>query len=85
MAHAIVIFFKEDFLRKDFFLNSDLVKTKELLRDAAYGIKMEMPNESFLSLFTRIPEAIGLVLKPLPINLKILISLLFKTSTFSLG
>lgn len=59
-AHAIVIFFKEDFLRKDFFLNNDLIKTKELLRNAAYGIKINRAIESTQPLFTRIPETRGL-------------------------
>jgi AraC-like DNA-binding protein len=59
-AHAIVVFFKEDFLRKDFFLNSDLIKTKELLRNAAYGIKINRPNERTQLIFSRIPETRGL-------------------------
>lgn len=60
IAHAIVIFFKEDFLGKDFFLNNDLIRTKELFEKSVFGIKVRKSNELMRSLFTEITEKKGI-------------------------
>src|SRR5690625_3612347 len=51
-AHAIVIFFKEDFLGKDFFSSDEMVRTKDLLREATLGIKIKNPDEQMRTIFT---------------------------------
>lgn len=60
MAHAIVIFFKEDFLGKGFFLNSELAKTRELLEKSAFGIKVNKPNELMRGFFNEITKKKGI-------------------------
>lgn len=60
IAHAIVIFFKEDFLGKEFFLNSELVRTRELLQKSAFGIKVNKSDELIRSFFTEITKKKGM-------------------------
>lgn len=59
-AHAIVIFFKEDFLGEDFFFHNDLIRTKLLLQDSAFGIKVKESNEVMETLFMEINKSKGI-------------------------
>lgn len=59
-AHAIVIFFKEDFLGKDFFNNIEFAKIKELLSKSKLGIKINRVSASTQSLFSEITKEKGI-------------------------
>lgn len=50
IAHAIVLFFKEDFLGKDFFQVRELAKIRELLYHSKHGLKLEV-NDMIRSCF----------------------------------
>lgn len=54
MAHAIVIFFKEDFLGKDFFEKPELIKIKELLNRSSAGIQVNKPGNLLSSFFPKL-------------------------------
>lgn len=56
IAHAIVVFFKEDFLGKEFFLKKELSATKELMQKSAFGIKLNKCDEDLKSLLKEITK-----------------------------
>lgn len=60
IAHAIVVFFKMDFLGKDFFEKPELAAVKELLQHAAVGLKLDKPNRWLQHAFPAIVEAKGM-------------------------
>jgi AraC-like DNA-binding protein/quercetin dioxygenase-like cupin family protein len=74
-AHAIVVFFKEDFMGKDFFQKSELSKIKELLKKSEYGVKVDKANNLLTSLFLSIRSSTGMS------SLIILLQLLENLST----
>lgn len=59
-AHAIVAFFKEDFLGKDFFSNRELMPVQELMRKSAYGLKLNQHDDQLLSLMKEITKRKGM-------------------------
>lgn len=59
-AHAIVTFFKEDFLGKDFFNKGELVKIKDLLNKSGYGIKITDSKEQIKSAFHKLTTSKGM-------------------------
>lgn len=59
-AHAIVIFFKEDFLGKDFFNNTEFAKIKVLLTKSKFGVKIALANTHMQSLFDEITKEKGM-------------------------
>lgn len=59
-AHAIVVFFKLDFLGKDFFDKPELAMVKELLQHAAVGLKLDQPNRWIQHAFPAIAQAKGM-------------------------
>lgn len=59
IAHAIVIFFKEDFLGKEFFSKGELAKVWELLSKSERGIQLQA-NDLIRSFFYQITGSKGL-------------------------
>lgn len=59
-AHAIVIFFKEDFLGKDFFNNTEFAKINELLIKSTFGVKISQATTPMHSLFSDIIKEKGM-------------------------
>ncbi len=59
IAHAIVIFFKEDFLGREFFSKGELAKVWELLSKADRGIQLQA-NDLIRSFFYQITGSKGL-------------------------
>jgi len=51
MAHAIVLFFKEDFLGKEFFNRTEFEEIKNMLHRSKAGIKVQQSDEYMRSLF----------------------------------
>lgn len=60
MAHAIAIFFREDFLGNGFFDNVGYRKVKELLARSAFGIQVRSADSQLVDLFSRIPQQGGM-------------------------
>lgn len=73
-AHAIVAFFKEDFLGKDFFNKGELAKIKDMLNKSGYGIKITGTHENVKSAFHGMTTSKGMD------TLMILLDLLNKLS-----
>ncbi len=59
-AHAIVVFFKSDFLGKGFFEKPELTAVKELLQHAAVGLKLDQPNRWMKQAFPTITQSKGM-------------------------
>lgn len=59
IAHAIVIFFKEDFLGKEFFSKGELAKVWEMLSKSERGIQLQA-NDLIRSFFYQITGSKGL-------------------------
>lgn len=59
-AHAIVAFFKEDFLGKDFFNKGELAKIKDLLDKSVYGIKISNSPDNVRSAFHKMVNSKGM-------------------------
>ena len=59
-AHAIVIFFKHDFLGENFFFHNDLIRTKQLLQESTFGLKVKEANEVMETLFMEITKSKGM-------------------------
>lgn len=59
-AHAIAIFFKDDFLGSGFFDNTEYVQVRELLNKAAYGVQIKHVDDEVYALFSRIPREKGM-------------------------
>ena len=59
IAHAIVVFFKEDIFGEKFFEIPDLIKLKKLLEKSKRGLKIFNLNNSIISEFHRIPKEKG--------------------------
>lgn len=51
IAHAIVVFFKEDFMGRDFFDRPELSKIRKLLHQSQHGIKVHNADASLGNLF----------------------------------
>lgn len=60
MAHAIVIFFREDFLGHGFFDHVNYAKVKELLDKASYGVQVGADDSKLHQLFCKIPQQNGM-------------------------
>lgn len=56
MAHAIVIFFNEDFLGNEFFNSYEFKEIKRMLHKSKSGIKVQKPDEIIRSLFLKITK-----------------------------
>lgn len=59
IAHAIVIFFKEDFLGREFFSSRELAKIRELLDRSERGIKLE-GNDMIRAFFHQLTSSKGM-------------------------
>ncbi len=59
-AHAIVIFFKGDFLGENLLLSEEMINIRELLQKAAFGIKVNQSDALMRSLFTKVTQEKGL-------------------------
>lgn len=59
-AHAIVAFFKDDFMGKDFFNKGELTKIKDLLNKSVYGIKITNVQEKVKSAFHEMAASKGM-------------------------
>jgi len=59
-AHAIAIFFKEDFLGERFFDNAMFAKIRDLLTRSTFGIKIEAPSPGLYELFSDISRQTGM-------------------------
>ena len=59
-AHAIVVFFKEDFLGKTFFDNAELAGIRSLLRASSLGLKLNMVDGELAKNFHQITRAKGM-------------------------
>lgn len=59
-AHAIVIFFKAEFLGKGFFENTELTKIHDILTKSVYGVRVNDPAESLKSYFQELTQKRGL-------------------------
>ncbi|WP_353129873.1 AraC family transcriptional regulator [Parapedobacter pyrenivorans] len=59
-AHAIVIFFKEDFLGDSFFENAELVNVRSLLQASSMGIKLNSIDSELAVSFRRITQSKGM-------------------------
>ena len=59
-AHAIAIFFKEEFLGKDFFNNTEFIKIRDLLTKSTYGLKLEKKSAYLQELFSGITQQKGM-------------------------
>lgn len=60
IAHAIVIFFKKDFLGQDFFCDPEMSRTQELFRKAVFGIKVNSSSTLIRSYFMEISQKRGM-------------------------
>lgn len=60
VAHAIVIFFKEDFLGDGFFRNTELTGIRELLQKSLSGIKVAHVDTALQNEFKKIAQAKGM-------------------------
>lgn len=60
IAHAIVIFFKEDFLGKDFFTKAELAHISDLLQLSAVGLKLELSDPWLHDKFHAIVQSKGM-------------------------
>lgn len=60
MAEATAIFFRKDFLGKDLFLDSEMIKIKTLLDKSEFGIKVNAPDRAMLSCFHDITKKGGM-------------------------
>jgi len=59
-AHAIAIFFKEDFLGNGFFDNTEYVKVRELLNKAIHGVQVRQVDDQVYTLFSKMPQEKGM-------------------------
>ncbi|GAA4315260.1 AraC family transcriptional regulator [Compostibacter hankyongensis] len=59
-AHAIVIFFRGDFLGKDFFSNAEMARSRDLFQNAAFGIKVTDTDALMHGYFTSITQKSGM-------------------------
>lgn len=59
-AHAIVIFFREDFVGKDFFQRPELSKIRMLLHQSQQGIKVSNADSGLRAIFPRLTQAKGM-------------------------
>src|SRR5690606_32425088 len=59
IAHAIVIFFTEDFLGTDFLSKPELSRIRDLLHESKSGIKFNNTNARLKSYFSDIPTQKG--------------------------
>ncbi|HEY4209669.1 MAG TPA: AraC family transcriptional regulator [Puia sp.] len=56
IAHAIVIFFREDFMGKDFFHRPELSRIKKLLHQSQHGIKVNDVDIALSAFFPRMTQ-----------------------------
>ncbi len=59
-AHAVAIFFREDFLGSGFFDHVNYIKVKDLLGKSAHGVQLKQNNEEIYRLFDKITDQQGL-------------------------
>ncbi len=59
-AHAIVIFFKQDFLGEKFFENAELANIRSLLQASSMGIKLNRTDPKLAKSFHRITKSKGM-------------------------
>lgn len=75
-AHAIVIFFKQDFLGEGFFENAELANIRSLLQASSMGIKLNRTDPQLAKSFHRITQSKGMD------ALLLLLQMLHRLSTF---
>jgi len=76
-AHAIVIFFKEDFLGEAFFERAELAAIRALLQASSIGLKLNVLDKSLANDFHRITQSKGME------ALLLLLQMLHRLSTLS--
>lgn len=59
-AHAIAIFFPEDFLGQGFFDHTEFLRVKEILVKSGFGLKIEQPSPVIEQLFSDINNQVGM-------------------------
>lgn len=59
-AHAIAVFFRDDFLGRGFFDNTNYIKVKDLLEKSTYGIQIKQFHGPLERLFSGITEQNGM-------------------------
>lgn len=59
-AHAIAVFFREDFLGKGFFDNANYIKVKELLAKSTYGVQIKQDKSILEQIFVKMVDQKGM-------------------------
>src|SRR5690606_32361330 len=59
-AHAVAIFFKEDFLGQGFFDNTAYIKIRDLLDKSSFGLHIQHTSPQIYELFEHVPTQNGM-------------------------